>query len=119
MMDVGDIDQDGKQEIVVALASGFIDVLDAQARKVWAKELTSAPLLAKVVKEGAICVATEDGSIFFFDAKGNKRSAGKSDSRPVDMQILHSAGRSLVIITSVKGEVIAFETNKRLATAVH
>ncbi len=111
MMDVGDIDGDGKQEIVVGLSSGFVNALDHKAQKIWSKSLSSPPTIVKIIKETEItwlCVACEDGRILAMDNTGKIHQEGILKGKPIDIQVIKSKGLPLTVVFSDLGEVSGF-----------
>ena len=112
MMDVGDIDQDGKPEIIAGLSSGFIVAFDGKLKKRWAKELSSPPVVIKIVKSSSgswICAGCEDGTVLAMDEQGRIIRQGKIPGRPVDLQIVQNPGGALAVMTSDSGEVNGFK----------
>src|SRR5690625_2328353 len=108
MMDIGDLNGDGKQEIVVGLSSGFVNVLDSRAKKIWAKLLPSPPTVIKVIHEGGkswIFAGCEDGTIVAMDRLGNILKEGKIKERPLHVNILKTPEGPLVVTLTDKGEV--------------
>ena len=111
MMDVGDLDGDGKQEIIVGLSAGFVNALDGQAKKLWAKLLSSPPTVVKIVKETGktwICVGCEDGTVLAMDASGEILKQAKVTGKPADLRILSSQRGQIAVITTDTGEMTGF-----------
>ncbi len=113
MMDVGNITGDEKPEIVVGIASGLVVVLDGQAKKLWAKELSSPPTVVKVIKETGgkswLCVGSEDGTVTALDGNGNIIKQGKVNGRPVDLQVIQTPSGALALMITDRGEVKGFK----------
>ncbi len=106
MMDVGDLDGDGKQEIVVGLSSGFVNVLDAQTRKIWAKQLSSPPTVVKVIHQDEkswIFVGSEDGTVVAMDNHGDILKKGKMNGKPIDINVLKTSNEPLVVVLTDEG----------------
>jgi hypothetical protein len=101
-LDVGDLDGDGKKEIVVALSSGLVVALNHRCEKLWSKKLSNPPAVLKVVGSSVV-VASDDGGVLMFGAKGDCLSQGKLSGRPTCIQRL----ASLVVVANEKGEVKA------------
>ena len=111
MMDVGDLEGDGKQEIVVGLSSGFINVLDNHAEKKWARLLKDVPTVVKIVKDTGstwIIAGCENGSVFAIGPDGNILKASKISGRPIDLQIINSSKGKIAVITTEAGEINGF-----------
>lgn len=114
MMDVGNITGDEKLEIVVGVASGLVVVLDGQAKKLWAKALSSPPTVVKIIKgKGAswLCVGSEDGTISALSGSGDIIKQGKVNGRPEDLQVMQTPKGAMAVITTDKGEVNGFRIN--------
>ena len=112
MMDVGDIDKDGKKEIVVGLSLGYVNMLDYQTKRIWSKLLPSAPVVVKFV-EGSkfnwICVGCEDGTVLAMDSRGEIIKQTKVSGKPVDLGILKTKNGSMAVISTENGEISGFE----------
>ena len=111
MMDIGDLDKDGKQEIIVGLSAGFVNALDGQAKKLWAKLLSSPPTVVKIVKEAGktwICVGCEDGTVLAMDARGEILKQAKVTGKPVDLRIINIPGGQIAVMTTDTGELNGF-----------
>jgi hypothetical protein len=111
MMDVGDINADGKQEIIIALASGLLDVLDAQCQKVWAKQMPSPPTVVRMLKAPGgnwLCVGCEDGTMLALDGKGQITKTGKVAGKPQELQTLQTPEGETAAVMTDKGEVSLF-----------
>lgn len=114
MMDVRDLTGDSKQEIAIGLSSGFVDVLDHQLNEIWSKHFSSPPVLLKMVKGSKskwVCVASEDGSVFALDSKGNILSKGKVNGCPEDLRVIQTPKGEMAVITTSTGEVSGFRTD--------
>ena len=114
MMDVGDIDQNGKPEIIAGLSSGFIVAFDGKLKKQWAKELSSPPVVLKIVKSPSgnwICVGCGDGTVLAMDEQGRIIRRGKIPGYPVDLQIVDNSGETLAVMTSDTGEVRGYRAD--------
>jgi len=114
MMDVGNITGDEKPEIVVGIASGLVVVLDGQAKKLWAKALSSPPTVVKVIKGNGtnwLCVGSEDGTVTAIGGDGNIIKQGKMNGRPVDLQMMRTSKGQVAVITTDIGEINGFRSN--------
>ncbi len=115
MVDIGDLDDDGKQEIVVAHYSGYLTVLDAKANKIRAISFPSPPTVVKIVKDAGktwICVGCEDGTVTALDNLGNCLKEGKVNGRPIDMKVLLTPKGLLSVIVTDQGNVSGFQFNE-------
>lgn len=114
MMDVGDIDEDGKQEIVVGLSSGFLNTLDDKTRKIWSELLPDSPTVVKIVNEhdfSWICAGCEDGTILALDKKGNIIREGKVKGRPNMIKSIKGVDGPITVILTDQGEISSFQLN--------
>jgi hypothetical protein len=104
-LDIGDLDGDGKKEIVAALSSGLDVALNNRCEKLWAKRLSSPPVVLKVAAN-SIVAASEDGSVWMFDKRGDFIKQGKLNGRPASIAQLMTT--PLIVLASDRGELKAF-----------
>ncbi len=102
-LDLGDLDGDGRKEIVVALSKGMVVALNHRCEKLWSKKLSS-PVAVLKVAGNSVVVASDDGGVRVLNARGAVVSQGRLNGRPTCIQKL----ASLVAVASEKGEVKAF-----------
>jgi outer membrane protein assembly factor BamB len=113
MMDVGDLNGDGKQEIIAGTSSGFITVLDNQAKKLWAKAISSPPTVVKLVKGTSgnwICVGCEDGNILALDSKGSILYESRVSGKPSSISLMNHSNEMIAVIQTESGEINGFTT---------
>ncbi|MDE2888292.1 MAG: hypothetical protein OXR72_08745 [Gemmatimonadota bacterium] len=111
-LDIGDLDGDGKKEILAATSTGLVVALDARCDRVWTRRLHSPPtVLAFVRASDASWVVTgcEDGSIVMLDGSGEVRGLGRVSGKPT--RILR-IGDGAVIGTDT-GEVTGWKIGGR------
>jgi len=114
MMDVGDINGDGKSEIVTALSSGIIYLMNSKSEKIWAKKLASPALVVKFIKQNTstwLCIGSEDGTITAMDASGNILKEGKVAGKPTDLLVLQTSGGPMAVINTDIGGLTGFRLN--------
>jgi len=104
-LDLGDLDGDGKKEMIAALSSGLVVALNHRCEKLWAKRLNSPPVVLKVAGN-TIVVASEDGSVWMLDKHGNPVKQAKLNGRPAT--IVEPTTVPLIVLASERGEVKAF-----------
>jgi hypothetical protein len=112
MMHTGDMDDDGKAEIIFGLASGLVNALDAKAEKLWSVLLPSPAVVIRTVpgsdSEGWICAGCADGTILAMNARGEVIRKAMMEGKPADIQILKTTSGPVVIITTVNGDINGF-----------
>lgn len=113
-MDVADLDNDGKQEIVVGISEGLIVALDHCCEKRWATRLASPPISVRCVRPAAaaapwIVAACDDGAIIALDGLGAPRRRGQIAGRAMQMMPLQSAAAGRVVIATDRGMVAGFD----------
>jgi hypothetical protein len=113
-IDVGDLDGDGKKEIVAATSYRMVVALDGQCNKLWARRLASpAQVLTCVRPKGAprarIVLGCDDGRVRVLDAAGNLIGQGDAGARPTCIEGLSNAeGEERVVIGTNTGGVSIF-----------
>lgn len=107
MMDVGDLNGDGKQEIVVAISAGLVVALDGHAQRLWSRQMPSAPTVVRVLG-GQVMAGCEDGSVALLNVAGEIVKLGKARDRPVDMRVLQTPQGPLAVVVTDKGAVAGF-----------
>lgn len=110
MMDVGNVNQDRKLEIVAALSSGYLVVLDHRLEVVWSKKFQAPPSLVKIIpaadnKASRLLVVLENGDVLLLDEVGKsvKQSSYGMKFHSVDLQ------QDVAVLTTVTGEVLALK----------
>jgi hypothetical protein len=108
-LDLGDLDGDGKKEIIAGLSSGLVVALNHRCEKLWAKRLLSPPVVLKVAGN-SIVVAAENGNVWLLDKQGNIIGQSKLNARPTRVQQLTSP--PLLVFSTEKGEVKAVAVSR-------
>ena len=111
-LDVGDLDGDGKKEILAATSTGLVVALDARCDRVWTRRLHSPPtVLAFLRANDASWVVTgcEDGSIVVLDASGEVRGLGRVSGKPTHVLRIGDG----VVVGTDKGEVTGWKIGGR------
>lgn len=110
-LDIGDINGDGKKEILAVLSSGLVVALDNKCQKLWSKKLLSPPTVLKVFATSGnprIVVGCEDGSVAVFDSGGNLVHLDKVTGKPTCIEALGNT----VLMTTDKGDVRGFNVGQ-------
>jgi len=118
MMDVGDISGGKEPEVILGLSSGHVNVLNGQLKTIWSRQLSSPPVVVKLMKGKGmnwLCTGSEDGTILAIDAVGNVLKRGNVKGRPVDVQLMQTPKGAMAVIISDSGDVFGF----RLDAPVH
>ena len=106
-LDIGDINGDGKQEIVVALAEGLVVTFNNRCEKLWARRLSSSPNVLCIAGRD-ILIGSRDDSVTLLDETGNPIGAGKVEGEPTHIV---AVGNRYIIATS-KGQLIAYDIGR-------
>jgi hypothetical protein len=109
-MDAADVNDDGKQELVVATADGLVVVLDHQCRRLQSHRLPSAPVSLRCVAATAphaqwIVVGCDDGTVAVLDSAGQVSALGKVTGRPVHLQVLTTPAGHVLVFATDQGEI--------------
>ncbi len=113
-IDLGDLDGDGRKEIVAATSHGMVVALNAKCAKRWAVRLPSpASVLAcvrpKDANEGRVVLGCDDAAVRVLDAQGRLVRRAALTGRPTRIQTWAEAtGPVHVILGTQSGEVAAF-----------
>lgn len=112
-LDVGDLDGDGRKEIVVGICEGLVVALSNRCEKVWSTRLPSPPLSVRCVRtHGAahpwIVAGCDDGAVMVLDHKGAVIRLGKVTGRPVQMAALETPAAAMAVVATDRGEVTWF-----------
>ena len=99
-LDVGDLNGDGKKEIVAALASGYVIALDYRCERIWAEKLASPPAVLQCM-DGEIWVGCEDGTMVVLNGGGEVLRRGDMKGRPTRIERLGNG----VLLGTAEGEV--------------
>ena len=111
-LDVGDLDGDGKKEILTATSKGLVVALDARCNRVWIRRLHSPPtVLAFLRANDASWVVTgcEDGSIVVLNGDGEIRGLGKVSGKPASILRVGDG----VVVATHGGEVTGWKIGGR------
>ena len=111
-LDIGDLDGDGRKEILAATSKGLVVALDARCNRVWSRRLPSPPtVLAFLRAYDASWVVTgcEDGSIVVLDGTGEVRGMGKASGKPTHILRLGDG----VVVGTDRGDVTGFKIGGR------
>jgi hypothetical protein len=110
-IDIADLNEDGKKEILAATSSGLIVALDHQCRKLWTRRLEKAATVMKcTTPKPWVVVGCEDGTVIVLDGEGEVIRSDKVDGRPTCIEEFHVSGTgSMILLATNKGEVKAFK----------
>ena len=107
-LDVGDLDGDGKKEILAATSTGLVVALDAMCNRIWTRRLHSPPTVLAFLRandESWVVTGCEDGSIVVLDGSGEVRGLAKVSGKPT--RILRTADG--VVVGTDRGEVTGWK----------
>jgi outer membrane protein assembly factor BamB len=107
---IADLDGDGKREIAIITARGFVIVLNHRCEKLWARALPSDPtaiaaLAAESGRPGRLVVACRTGSVYVQDAVGKILNQGKVDGLPTRLVLLNDVQ---IALTTADGQLAAY-----------
>lgn len=104
----GDLDGDGKKEIVVATNGRVLVALDYNCVRRWSRRLPATPTVLVVAPDprgASIFVGHDDGSILLFDGQGRIAGQAQVEGRPARAALL-PGGR--VAIGTDRGQLAVF-----------
>ena len=107
-LDIGDLDGDGKKEILAATSKGFVVALDARCNRVWTRRLPSPPTVLAFLRAydaSWVVTASEDGSVVVLDGSGEVRGLGKVSGKPTHILRLGDG----VVVGTDRGEVTGWK----------
>ncbi len=113
-MDIGDLDGDGKKEIVVGLSEGLVVCLNHRCVKMWSTRLPSPPLSLRYIvptgsKPARVVVGCDDGSVIALDPRGAPSRIGQVAGRPTHMEIVSTPSGPATVLTTDKGDIKGFQ----------
>jgi len=122
---VGDLDRDGRLEIVVATGEGFVTALNDAGQVIWERKIggssqswaTSAPVIfAGSGGLGRVAAASSDGEVFCFDSKGDilwQRKTRGAAASTISVGDLDLDGRADICLITQIGVVYRFDERGR------
>ncbi len=113
-MDVGDVDGDGRKEVLVATYHGLVVALDCQCGRIWSTRLQSAPTVLKAIAPYPdappwIVVGCEDGTVSVLDGKGKVIRRGNVGGKPDLILEITRDGVPHAVLTTTDGVIRSFE----------
>lgn len=104
-LDLGDLDGDGRREIVAATSQGLVVTLDSRCEKRWATRLAS-PAGVLAVVGSRIVLGCDDGRLRVLDRQGRLLHTGSLDGAANTIcRINESGGRALAILGTTAGHL--------------
>lgn len=110
---LADLDGDGRQEILVALAEKLVVCLDHRCDKRWSTQLPSPPLSLRAFRSQTasatrIVCGCDDGQVFELDQSGKPVRHGQIPGRPVFLESLPGPHGPAPVLLTDQGEVKGF-----------
>ncbi|MBN2128107.1 MAG: hypothetical protein JW741_01370 [Sedimentisphaerales bacterium] len=116
-MDIADLDDDGRKEIVVGLSEGLVVALNCECGKLWSTRLPAAPLSLRCVDSQSatplrVVVGCTDGSVVALDGQGAVVRGGRVSGRPWRIATLQTPAGPLVVLATDKGDVKGYRSGQ-------
>jgi hypothetical protein len=109
---VEDLDGDGRCEVVAALDSGLVTLLDCRLERRWSVRTSTPPeLLLTIPRPGggaALLAACEGSEVVQFDAAGAVTARAVVDGCPVAGCVLSASAGPLAVVGTASGQISAF-----------
>lgn len=108
-MVTGDLDRDGRGEVVVASPAGRVTALDADGQKLWAAELGEAARSLELLEWDGdtdsleVAVGGDEGKVAIYDAKGGLVTSWDLDGQAIDLQRLALDGSGREALAAALG----------------
>lgn len=104
-LDIGDLDGDGRKEILVGISRGLVVALDCKCQKIWSRRLNSPPLELKCAAARPwVVVGCEDGTVVALDGTGRIVRQARLSGKPTCSAVT----APIAVLGTAKGEVTAF-----------
>jgi hypothetical protein len=112
-VEIGDLEGDGKAEILVATAGRGLVALDHRCERIWSRRLPATPTLLQFVpastgQPSAIVVGQEDGSLLVFDGKGRIVGQARVEGRPARAALLPRGDHGPMLVIATDSGHVAF-----------
>jgi len=104
-----DVDGDGRPEILIASATGYVYCLDARGRLLWQRKLGLA-VHDLVLADGIIVAGTEDGEVHAIDGSGKVRWSQSVGASVAKLSVIPLDRRLAVVAGLADGRLLALST---------